>query len=54
MTETSKPDSVTGSGASTLSVKDHPDNNTTSGSKYDNMSLTIQIVAHQVILVVQK
>jgi len=33
-----KPDSVVGSGASTLSVKDHPDNNTTSGSKYDNMS----------------
>ena len=33
-----KPDSVTGSSASTLSVKDHPDNNTTSGSKYDNKS----------------
>ena len=38
MMVTSKPDSVTGSNASTLSVKDHPDNNTTSGSKYDNKS----------------
>lgn len=33
-----KPDSVSGSGASTLSVKGHPDNNTTSGSKYDHWS----------------
>ena len=54
MMETSKPDSVVGSGASTLSVKDHPDNNTTSEVNMIICLLTIQIVAHQVILVVQE
>ena len=48
-----KTDSVTGS-ASTLSVKDHPDNNTTSEVNMIICLLTIQIVAHQVILVVQE
>ena len=40
--------------ASTLSVKDHPDNNTTSEVNMIICLLTIQIVAHQVILVVQE